>query len=256
MREGLQWKLREPYVCNVKAFLMLLVIMGHLLECRLENEWVRILYQVIYSVHMPLFAYVTGSGIKSVSRCKAQCISSLKYYLLMQGGFVLGCRVLTGAPCSMLVPYWHLWFLLAMVWWSLGGWCMLALLPGIWGMNYLVSHHSYAFLYQVSPFMAGQFWTGVTGRVICMVTAVSLGSVILGWMPRKTLPWTRLGTDTLPVYVFHACFVFLAEPLYDLFGSVVPVAVVLAAVIMGGVYGLTRFYRPVCRLGERKQGYT
>lgn len=317
MGDGLQWKLRESYLCNVKAFLMLLVITGHLLECKLENETVKLLYQVIYSVHMPLFAYVTGLGGNSVSRCKRQCISSLRYYLLIQGSFVLYFWLVKGKQYSILTPYWHLWFLLAMVWWSLLGglclhlkkwgvpwailvlgamtgacicgafpaigrflslsraivffpyymmgmwgvggelpskrmWCSLALLPGILGMRYIMSHHSYVFLYQASGFGTGRLWTGATGRIVCMVTAVSLGIFILSWMPRKTLPWTKLGIDTLPVYIFHVCFVPLAEPLYDLFGSIVPVAVVLAAVIMAGIYGLTRFFRPVCRLWEGK----
>ena len=309
------WKIRDSYICNVKAFFMLLVITGHLLECKLENETIRFLYKLIYSVHMPLFAYVTGLGAKSISRCRKQCISSLRYYLLIQGSVMLYFYVIKGSRCHLLTPYWHVWFLLAMVWWSLGGWLclylkkkgipwavltigamagaclcgavtsigrflslsraivffpyyvmgmcglgeklpvkktwsLLALIPAILGIDYITSHVSYVFLYQAAGFGMGRLWTGITGRLVCMLTAISLGSLFLAWIPQKKLLCTKLGIDTLPVYIFHVCFVPLAEPLYDLFGYVIPVAVVLSAVIMFAIYGFTRFFRPVCRLQE------
>lgn len=315
MEEACLWKVRDSYICNVKAFLMLLVITGHLLECKLENETVRLLYKLIYSVHMPLFAYITGLGAKSISRCKKQCVSSLGYYLLIQGSVMLYFYIIKGNRYHLLTPYWHLWFLLAMVWWSLGGWLCLylrkkgipwagliigamagacicgavssigrflslsraivffpyymmgmfglgerlpsqkawslpALIPAILGIDYITSHVSYVFLYQAAGFGAERLWTGIAGRLVCMVTAISLGILMLTWIPRKKLPCTKLGIDTLPVYIFHVCFVPLAEPLYDLFGYVIPVAVTLAAVIMFAIYGLTRFFRPVCRLQE------
>lgn len=318
MESGLQWKERDSYLCNVKALLIFMVIVGHLLECKLENEWICVLYKIIYSIHMPLFAYTTGLGIKNSCQCKKQCISSLRLYLFIQGSLVLVSCLTKGSRYSLLTPYWHLWFLLAMVWWSLTGrfclylkgkgvplailvlgamagacicgnfpqigrflslsraivffpyylmgmyssawlfqgkrgWCSLAVLPGILGICYIISHISYVFLYQAAGFGSRGFWPGVIGRLICMVTAVSIGILILGWMPRRRLPWTRLGIDTLPVYILHVLFVPFAEPLYDLFGRTVPVAGIFAVLIMTGIYGLTRFHRPVCRLYERKK---
>ena len=44
---------------NIKAFLIFLVVLGHLLELvpGQKSEW---LYYVIYTFHMPAFVYITG----------------------------------------------------------------------------------------------------------------------------------------------------------------------------------------------------
>lgn len=315
MEDTCEWKVRDVYICNVKALLMFLVIMGHLLECRLENEAICLLYKLIYSIHMPLFAYITGLGAGSMGKCKRQCIASLQCYLVVQSIVMLYVGISRGSSCQLFTPYWHLWFLLAMVWWSLGGWLclycqqkgipwtalllvamagaclcggctaigrflslsraivffpyymmgmcglgrklpakkgwsLLAVMPGGLGVKYITSRLSYVFLYQAAGFGTDRLWTGITGRLVCMGTAISLGTLLLAWTPRKKLPCTRLGIDTLPVYILHVCFVPLAAPLYDLFGHIIPTAAVLAAVLMSALYGFTRFFRPICRLQE------
>lgn len=113
-------KLRSPYLCNLKGFLLFLVVFGHALEKTGQSAGP--LYRFLYLFHMPLFVFLSGLHLKTEDACLRSARSSFRLYLCIQGLIVCFCFI-CGTPASLLVPYWHLWYLL-----SLGLWSVFALL--------------------------------------------------------------------------------------------------------------------------------
>ncbi|MGM9640875.1 MAG: acyltransferase family protein [Faecousia sp.] len=109
-------KSRTAYLCNLKLLLIVLVVLGHSLE-RVGAQSC-LAYRVIYLFHMPLFAFVTGLHLKSMKSCRKQAKNAFWLYLLAQGVAVF-VSSFTGKRLSLLTPYWHLWYLLSLLWWSL-----------------------------------------------------------------------------------------------------------------------------------------
>lgn len=128
-------KKRAAYLCNVKLLLLVLVVLGHSMEqVGMKGN---LLYRLIYLFHMPLFAFVSGLHLKTVKSCLRQARTALMIYLLIQGGLVLLDRSQT-----LTTPYWHLWYLLSLFWWSLlcGG-CAVLLerCPSCWEVILLIT---------------------------------------------------------------------------------------------------------------------
>ena len=49
-------------------------------------------------------------------------------------------------------------------------------------------------------------------RLRCYGIAGALGLLVLSWCPRRRLPWTRAGADTMPAYLLHGPVVALLRP--------------------------------------------
>ncbi|MCD7857149.1 MAG: hypothetical protein LUG55_05010 [Clostridiales bacterium] len=83
-------KKRAAYLCNVKLFLLVLVVLGHSMEqVGMKGN---LLYRLIYLFHMPLFAFVSGLHLKTVKTCFRQARTALLLYLLIQGALTLAGR--------------------------------------------------------------------------------------------------------------------------------------------------------------------
>jgi fucose 4-O-acetylase-like acetyltransferase len=115
---------RDPYLDNVKAILVTLVVVGHGIEA-LKGTIPEGLYIAIYSFHMPAFAALSGYLSRAWEpdrrRCR-QLIAGLIapfviFQVLLAGEFSL----LTGSPFprDLLTPRGATWFLLALAWWRL-----------------------------------------------------------------------------------------------------------------------------------------
>lgn len=110
---------RKAVYCNAKVLLMFLVIYGHLIETRIGgNEVFLWQYRMIYSVHIPLFAFLSGLFLKSEDGCLKQMWSSLKYYILCQTAAMLYFKLAENRELSFFTPYWHLWYLLSLFFWA------------------------------------------------------------------------------------------------------------------------------------------
>lgn len=113
-------KLRSAWLCNIKLFLIFLTVAGHCMEqAGLAGT---LLYKLIYLFHMPGFAFVSGMGLRTEKKCMKSAGSAAILYCMAQGILVLY-GAMTGRRISFFTPYWHLWYLLSLVCWSLLVWC-------------------------------------------------------------------------------------------------------------------------------------
>lgn len=111
---------RDYRMDNIRCILIFSVVFGHMLELYMGNDPAdRLLYLVIYSFHMPLFAFVTGIFARyDPARIRSHMIYP---YLVFQTFYlVFSNRVLeTDADMQYTTPYWLLWYLLAIIVWNL-----------------------------------------------------------------------------------------------------------------------------------------
>lgn len=61
-------KRRDPYICNIKAFLIFLVVFGHAIEPYIDRPEINIIYRIIYAFHMPLFVFTLVHGGNALCR--------------------------------------------------------------------------------------------------------------------------------------------------------------------------------------------
>ena len=115
-------RLRSAWLSNVKLLLMFLVVAGHCME---QTGFTgSISYKIIYLFHMPAFAFLSGTGLKTRKRCLKSAVSAAVTYAAAQGTVVLYGKMTgeKGAAVSWLTPYWHLWYLMSLVFWSFLVW--------------------------------------------------------------------------------------------------------------------------------------
>lgn len=112
-------KLRDAGYCNLKLILVISVIYGHWIEPWIwSSEALMAQYRVIYLVHMPLFAFLSGLFLRKEGDCLRSVKRTLPIYLVCQTAAVL----LGGGKVAWLTPWWHLWYLLSMVFWAGFAW--------------------------------------------------------------------------------------------------------------------------------------
>lgn len=107
-------KLRNAFYCNLKLTLIFLVIFGHWIEPELGTDPRSYqIYRLIYLVHMPLFAFLSGLFIRSSTDALRQVKRVLPLYII--------CQALAVALCGIRwdTPFWHLWYLLSLCFWLL-----------------------------------------------------------------------------------------------------------------------------------------
>ena len=112
-------KLRSARYCNLKLLLIFCVVYGHWIEPWIWGDGaLKLQYKMIYLVHMPLFAFLSGLFLRNGGDCIRSIMRTLPLYLLCQGIAVL----FGGGQVKWLTPWWHLWYLLSLFWWSGAAW--------------------------------------------------------------------------------------------------------------------------------------
>lgn len=111
--------MRDISIDNLKGMLIFLVVFGHLLELfhRAYEGVYSNLYNFIYLFHMPLFVLLTGYFAKRVSTKKI--INFLSLYVIFQFGYMCFSFIFLYRHLDFFVPYFHLWYLMSMIWWYL-----------------------------------------------------------------------------------------------------------------------------------------
>lgn len=113
---------RDFRLDNMKVFLMGMVVLGHLLEYRLDNSSLNYLYVFIYLFHMPAFAFLCGC----VTRFNGDSIYWRKTvtdilipYFIFNTIYTFIAFYSTGkmGVIQYTTPYWLMWFMLALLFW-------------------------------------------------------------------------------------------------------------------------------------------
>ena len=131
---------REPYWDCLKAALIFLVILGHVIKYHVGNGSIGMgIYNYLYVFHMPLFIFISGrfSRKKSNKRYIRSIIRLLETYIVFQliqtlltdfiyyhNGFDLKKFIFT--------PEWAMWYLLALACWRL----LIMAIPEKWLKDY------------------------------------------------------------------------------------------------------------------------
>lgn len=77
-------KERNYYFDNLKAFLIISVVLGHLIEMSVDkSNFLRSLFLMIYTFHMPLFIFVSGFFAKSCATNKDKLFQRIINYLVL-----------------------------------------------------------------------------------------------------------------------------------------------------------------------------
>lgn len=120
-------KRRNSGICNLKAFLLLCVVMGHALERDIGyDSAAAVLYRLLYLFHMPLFAFLSGLGARDGRTCFRQARQAGRQYVWAQGLVLLVSLLIRPDSFSayLIRPYWHLWYLASLAAWQLLAGCV------------------------------------------------------------------------------------------------------------------------------------
>ena len=118
---------RDPYLDNARGLLIILVVVGHALECfeALGTVVGGTLYTAIYSFHMAAFVMISGYLSRSYRneprQVKRLLTAMVVPYVIFQMIHEAGKALLLGRDFSLplVEPAWTLWFLLALLLWRL-----------------------------------------------------------------------------------------------------------------------------------------
>lgn len=113
--------MRNLKMDNIKGMLILLVVTGHTLELFMGRGPGRTLYILIYLFHMPLFVYCSGYFARRKNMGKRLLYKMLLPYIAFQTLYLLFAKFLLGEAVEIgyFTPYWLMWYLFAMVVWTL-----------------------------------------------------------------------------------------------------------------------------------------
>ena len=127
----LQNQQRDHLMDNLKALMLLLVIVGHTLDPYIveENSFYRYLMQYIYLFHMPMFAFVTGYFSKNVDKARETAVRNVLFpYLFWQILYILMAVVCISVGLasfntdvfepSILLPTSPLYYLICVFFWK------------------------------------------------------------------------------------------------------------------------------------------
>lgn len=113
-------KNRIDYFDNIKFFLILLVVFGHMMEICKMNEFTASIRFFIYAFHMPVFIFVSGLFYdkNNIEKCRSRVMFFLSMYILMQlVSFISEAVFLGNYSFSLFKTGGMSWFMFAMAVW-------------------------------------------------------------------------------------------------------------------------------------------
>ncbi|MGM9537207.1 MAG: hypothetical protein ACI3VN_02620 [Candidatus Onthomonas sp.] len=181
-------KQRAPYYCNLKLQLLFMVVWGHLVEDELSSiPLLETIYRLVYLVHMPLFVFLTGFFLKNRDQCLSQLRRAALLYLAAQSA-AAAVEIWMGEAISLLIPVWHLWYLLSLVWWAGLAWLLLGLLERFPALRTPVGKGGVILLSAAMSLLSG-CWAGrflSLGRTLAF-----LPWLVLGLLCPREIDWGR-----------------------------------------------------------------
>lgn len=121
MREGISQAKRLPYWDTMKGILIILVVLGHFLWdfTTPEHPGIQFFIVILYFFHMPAFVFISGYfSHSSHSRNVESIMKLVSAYILVNGTFILADGTMHH-NMNYIVPYYHCWYLLALIVWRL-----------------------------------------------------------------------------------------------------------------------------------------
>lgn len=252
-------KLRQAGYCNLKLLLLYLVVYGHWLETSIGNsKIVLVQYRIIYYIHMPLFAFLSGLFLRSKGDCARQIKPWLDRTFSSSRTIVFFPYFWAGLICKQDTP-WQKFCFHGLV--SLGAAVMVLLLIG--------KDIPATFLYHAEPYKASMraldmvklaeasdvrehihilLQNGFLLRLLCYALSGLLGFFILTVVPDKRFPCTRAGADTMFGYLIHAPIVAVLRELNLSWG----ICAVLSAVLLYVIYKILQWNSPLYGVKVRK----
>lgn len=116
-------KKRNIYFDNIKALLITLVVLGHLIEVSqfLGFRSLKFLYLAIYSFHMPLFVFCSGYFALNINNKKIIKRLFFPYIIFQTLFFIFNKYVLNinSTVYTFTTPYWILWYLVSFISWGI-----------------------------------------------------------------------------------------------------------------------------------------
>lgn len=118
-------KTRNYYFDNVKFLLIFLVVTGHIIEPMIENFlWLKSLYVIIYSFHMPMFVFISGYFSKNIenTHIAKRITHYVLPYMIFQLLYSLFNIYILKAPnafITFIAPYWIMWYMFSLLTWQL-----------------------------------------------------------------------------------------------------------------------------------------
>lgn len=119
---------REYMFDNLKAFLIVMVVFGHLMErfAGQQNFFWTTVYTFVYSFHMPLFVFVSGYFSKNADKCRKNAFDGLLLVFILANfcwklfmGLVNQDLNVMTEVINIFQPGWTLWYILSLFWWRL-----------------------------------------------------------------------------------------------------------------------------------------
>lgn len=111
--------MRDYRIDAAKGALIILVVLGHFLEA--VDGWAvplaRAPLTAIYMMHMPAFVFLAGMTTK-VHGTGKRIATYAVLLAAFQMGYLLPINLMSEASKPILQPYWLLWFLLSMIFWT------------------------------------------------------------------------------------------------------------------------------------------
>ena len=107
---------RSLYIDNLKSVLIFLVVYGHFISIMQENICCGIIYNCIYSFHMPLFVFVSGYLSKNIDRQRLKDVDKVLFpYLVFQ---LIGYFIYSKGDVFHM-PLQQNWYILALFVWRM-----------------------------------------------------------------------------------------------------------------------------------------
>ena len=112
---------RSLYIDNLKSLLIFLVVYGHFISIMQENTCCGIIYNCIYSFHMPLFVFVSGYLSKNIDRQRLKDVDKVLFpYLIFQLiGYFIYSKGNVFHRFNVFLPLQQNWYILALFVWRM-----------------------------------------------------------------------------------------------------------------------------------------
>ena len=110
---------RDTRLDSIKGILILLVMFGHCVELTSITGPMRVLYNLIYAVHMPVFVFISGYFTNTKKEVKAYFHDVLNFFLVYWIFQLLKwlCFSREFTADALLAPQWTWWYLLSLSVW-------------------------------------------------------------------------------------------------------------------------------------------